>query len=146
MTNELPAVVFDIDGTVALRDKGPEGREPYDMTRVGEDQPNVAVLEIAKMIAASGKAKVVFFSGRDSSARRQTKIWLDHHFGTEYHVYMRAEGDKRPDEQVKADMYGYLRAFRPILAVFDDRNKVVDMWREKGLTCFQVCSREQGNF
>jgi len=142
VTNELPAVIFDIDGTVALRGD----RDPYDMTRVGEDQPNVAVLEIAKMIAASGMAKVVFFSGRDGSARNQTKLWLDEHFGTAYHVYMRAEGDKRPDEQVKADMYHYLKAFRPIVAVFDDRNKVVDMWRDKGLTCFQVCSRERGDF
>ena len=25
-----------------------------------------------------------------------------------------------------------------VFAVFDDRNQVVDMWRDNGLTCFQV--------
>ena len=30
-----------------------------------------------------------------------------------------------------------------IFCVFDDRQKVVDMWRDLGLTCFQVAS---GNF
>jgi hypothetical protein len=30
-----------------------------------------------------------------------------------------------------------------IKGVFDDRNQVVKMWREKGLTCFQVA---EGNF
>ena len=27
---------------------------------------------------------------------------------------------------------------KDIFAVFDDRNQVVDMWRQNGLTCFQV--------
>ena len=27
--------------------------------------------------------------------------------------------------------------------IFDDRKKVVDMWRQEGLTCFEV---EEGNF
>jgi hypothetical protein len=30
-----------------------------------------------------------------------------------------------------------------IVGVFDDRQKVVDMWRKNGLTCFQVA---EGNF
>ena len=30
-----------------------------------------------------------------------------------------------------------------ILCVFDDRQKVVDMWRRNGVTCFQV---DDGNF
>ena len=30
-----------------------------------------------------------------------------------------------------------------VAMVFDDRNQVVDMWRQNGLTCFQVAD---GNF
>jgi hypothetical protein len=30
-----------------------------------------------------------------------------------------------------------------VVAVFDDRDKVVNMWRENGLTCMQVA---YGNF
>ena len=30
-----------------------------------------------------------------------------------------------------------------IFAVFDDRNQVVDMWRDNGITCFQVA---EGDF
>ena len=33
---------------------------------------------------------------------------------------------------------GYMLATRGPDAVYDDRNKVVAMWREEGIQCFQV--------
>ena len=59
-------------------------------------------------------------------------------------VRMRDHGDYTSDDELK---WRWLQDARregqgPDL-VFDDRQKVVDMWRRKGVTCFQVA---EGNF
>ncbi len=141
------AIIFDIDGTVAKRGS----RDPYDMTRVGEDLPNEPVMLIARMLAAAANwagfgVEVLFFSGRDETARKQTELWLDHHFGYRYKLCMRPTGDNGPDDALKQDLLEAVGQIYDIVATFDDRNRVVDMWREEGITCFQVCSREQGDF
>jgi hypothetical protein len=52
---------------------------------------------------------------------------------------MRKYGDYRKDYVVKREIYEQLIApDYDILCVLDDRNSVVDMWREIGLTCLQV--------
>lgn len=143
------AVIFDVDGTVALRDKGPRGRSPYDMSRVIEDLPNVPVLKVAKLLAVNGPlgdVVIVFVSGREESARKQTALWLDMHFGHDYYLYMREVSDMRPDETIKLEILRGLQEQFTVIATFDDRNTVVDMWRANGITCFQVCSREEGGF
>ena len=52
---------------------------------------------------------------------------------------MRADDDYRPDYEVKAEMLKTMRdsGFDPKIAV-DDRPSVVKMWRDEGLTCFDV--------
>ena len=57
---------------------------------------------------------------------------------------MRAEGDRRQDDLVKSDLLDKIRidGFDPVIA-FDDRDKVVKMWRERGLRCLQV---DRGDF
>ena len=60
-------------------------------------------------------------------------------------LYIRREGDHRKDSFVKYDMYNkYIKGHFEILYVLDDRNQVVDMWRNAlNLTCLQVAD---GNF
>lgn len=143
------AVIFDIDGTTFHRDKGPGGRDPYDMTRVGEDLPNMPVLQIARLICdggSMGDVTVIFVSGRDESARKATAAALELYYGPEFYLYMREENDMRPDETIKFLLLQHLQEKWDIIATFDDRNRVVDMWRANGITCFQVCSREEGGF
>lgn len=59
-------------------------------------------------------------------------------------LYMRKEGDHRPDFKVKRDLLAALKAdgYEPIMA-FDDRDQVVEMWRAEGIPCAQVAD---GNF
>lgn len=148
--NKQKAIIFDIDGTLATRDISPGGRGPFDWDRVGEDTVNEPVMFIAKMLAfaatVAGDISIVFFSGRDEQAKYPTEEWLEEHFRYSYHLMMRAEGDNRPDFVVKKEMLDRARMVYDIVAVFDDRNQVVDMWRSEGVTCMQVCSREDGNF
>jgi predicted kinase len=135
-----PAVLVDIDGTVALLD----GRSPYDMTRVGDDEPNHAVIAAVRAMHAAGHA-VVFCTGRDESARADTETWLAVHVDVPYQaLFMRALGDSRRDSVVKGEIFETeIRGRWRIVGVFDDRQQVVRMWRELGLTVFQVA---EGDF
>ena len=138
---ELPeAVLVDIDGTVALM----AGRSPYDWGRVGEDEPNPAVITAVRAMHAAGHA-IVFCSGRDEVCRPETEAWLDLFVGVPYEaLFMRPAGDSRKDSVVKREIFDReVRDRWRIAGVFDDRQQVVRMWRALGLTVFQVA---EGDF
>lgn len=129
------AVLVDIDGTVALIG----GRSPYDETRVHLDLPNHAVISAVRAMHATGHA-VVFCSGRTEGCRPATEKWLADHVGIPYaSLHLRADGDQRRDSIVKREIFDrHVRHAWHVVAVFDDRQQVVDSWRELGLTVFQV--------
>ncbi|MBM2621260.1 AAA family ATPase [Actinoplanes sp. LDG1-06] len=135
-----PAILVDIDGTVALMN----GRRPYDWDRVGEDSPNPAVIAAVRAMHAAGNA-IVFCSGRDEAARSETEAWLDLYVDVPYEaLFMRPAGDNRKDAVVKREIFENEISERwRIAGVFDDRQQVVRMWRELGLTVFQVA---EGDF
>ena len=84
-------------------------------------------------------------SGRNEKHRDITEKQLA--FGKlDYQVLMmRADDDYRPDYEVKAEMLTKMResGFDPRIAV-DDRPSVVKMWRDEGLTCFDVGGWDNG--
>ena len=43
-----------------------------------------------------------------------------------------------PDEKLKKEMLDTFVDIDDVFIIFEDRKKVVDMWRELGLTCFEV--------
>jgi predicted kinase len=135
-----PVVLVDVDGTVALMN----GRSPYDMSRVGEDEPNAPVIAAVRAMHAAGHG-VVYCSGRDDSCRAETQAWLDLHVGVpSLGLFMRAEGDARKDSIVKQEIFEReIRRRWRVVGVFDDRQQVVRMWRALGLTVFQVA---EGDF
>ena len=54
-------------------------------------------------------------------------------------MYLRDDDDFRPDDVVKAELLGKIitDGYDPTVA-FDDRNQVVNKWRELGIHCYQV--------
>jgi hypothetical protein len=130
-----PALLVDIDGTVAVMGE----RSPYDWHRVGEDTPNQAVIDAVRAMHAAGNA-IVFCTGRDEFSRGETEAWLDLYVGVPYEeLFMRPDGDSRRDAVVKREVFERrIRHRWRIVGVFDDRQHVVRMWRELGLTVFQV--------
>lgn len=142
------AIIVDIDGTVALNKSG---RSPYDWARVGEDTPNLPVIEAAKehLYFADDTAcefHIIFLSGRDESCRELTEAWLSEHFiGYDFgdarwaSLYMRPTGDTRKDTVVKLELFDeHVRDAFTVRHVYDDRDQVVKIWRSIGLTVFQV--------
>jgi predicted kinase len=131
--------IFDIDGTLAKMN----GRSPYDYSKVETDIPNHNITMIARTLKASG-LPIVIVSGRTDDCKEETMQWLSAHSIPFDDIYMRETGDIRNDAIVKKEIFDkYLKDRYNILAVFDDRNRVVDMWRSLGITCLQV---EYGNF
>jgi hypothetical protein len=119
-------------------------RSPYDMTRVDVDLPNEAVIKAIRAMHDTGHA-IVYCSGRTDDARAATVAWLQAHVGLPYAaLHMRATGDTRKDAVVKREIFDReIRESWNVVAVFDDRNQVVRMWRDLGLTVFHVA---EGNF
>jgi predicted kinase len=134
------AILVDIDGTVAVM----SDRSPYDMSRVHLDTPNEPVIAAVRAMQAAGHT-IIFCSGRTDDGRAATEAWLQTHVGVPHAgLFMRAEGDQRKDSVVKREIFEkQLREHWRIVAVFDDRNQVVRMWRQLGLPVFQVA---EGNF
>jgi len=151
-TNKI--IVFDLDGTLAditdrrtLADVMKKGKMKmnwkvfFDPLNVAKDKPNVPVIDSFKALKAAGNTMVIF-SGRDSISKDITKLWLKNH-GVDYDfLKMRPQGSHTPDDTLKKDWMDDLNVDGltkdDVLMIFDDRNKVVDMWRDNGFTCFQV--------
>ena len=81
-------------------------------------------------------------SGRNDVVRQQTEKWLDDHAFPHYEaLVMRKAGDRRPDTEVKLEMIRQLGLTpHDVLCIFDDRQCVVDMWRENGYRVMQVAA------
>lgn len=130
--------IFDIDGTLAKMD----GRNPHDYTMVHTDVENTAVVLIQKILQLG--TRIIIMSGRDSICRKDTEQWLEDNEIKYDELHMRHEGDNRNDIIVKKEFYDeYVKDKYNVLAVFDDRDRVVQMWRSLGITCLQ-CG--YGNF
>jgi len=142
-STKVPLWLFDLDGTLALKGD----RSPYDWSRVGEDLPNAPVVAVHDaLLGVKGGAAVGYVSGRMEQCRVQTAEWLlEHTVQTVImRLWMRPDGDMRPDQEVKQEIYH--RDIEPrydVQGVFDDRDRVVKMWRALGLPCFQVA---EGDF
>lgn len=109
-----------------------------------DDEPNWPVIQTLKTLQDSG-AEIWIWSGRSSEVMAETNRWIGNYLcgageESDTKLMMRLEGDFTPDEQLKAGWLDDMSAFdrRRLVAVFDDRQKVVDMWRSKGVACFQV--------
>lgn len=132
-------IIVDIDGTLAHM----QGRSPYDYTLVNEDLLDTTISSLVELYKKDG-VEVLVVSGRPDSCINDTYKWL-----TENEIFfdkllMRKTDDKRSDVIVKSEIYEeHIQGKYNVLFVLDDRDRVVKMWREKGLKCLQVA---EGNF
>ena len=128
------------------------------------DKPHAHVIEVLQSLDRQGHY-IEIWSGRSTgrstpqtpggTVLHKTLAWLDAHgIGVAWdpartrrapvsNLRMRPHGDHSPDDELKRGWLQNARRFKhegvkvPEL-VFDDRQRVVDMWREEGIPCFQV--------
>ncbi len=124
------AIIVDLDGTLALM----VARGPYDTALCETDQ----VSEVVRSIMTHHE-HVLLMSGRDEEFRPHTERWLAANNISYTELHMRALKDVRKDSIVKREMFdANVRGKWNVSFVLDDRNQVVDMWRDLGLVCLQV--------
>ena len=139
-------VVFDIDGTLAniehrldyVRSK-PKNWKAFD-AGIPNDRVNEPVAEVFDAMVMGGHT-VILASGRNERSRIATQDWLRKNSFSSYDkLYMRKADDFRNDSIVKREMLDEIIADygkKPDM-VFDDRPRVVNMWREAGIFVFDV--------
>lgn len=89
--------------------------------------------------------KVVIVSGRNNICEDKTLDMLPIGYDA---VFMRNHFDYRDDSIVKQDILNLIKPFIDInnTIVFDDRKRVIDMWRENWLYVFNCCQKENNDF
>ena len=147
--DKMWAVICDIDGTIAniehrlhhIMGKPPDW--PTFFAAAMGDSPKPEVIHVFHALQDSGLLGIIV-TGRPEDNRELTVSWLARHHVEYSGLFMRPEGDHRPDLVIKSEILDYILAngFMPRV-VLDDRNQVVDMWRSRGLTCLQV---QAGNY
>lgn len=145
------AIVVDLDGTLCLHN----GRDPFDYQKCDADLPNYSVIKIVQdyireSIESHKKSEVIYLSGREDVVKDKSITWLSKYvwaFDNKYisqSLFMRKAGDMRDDRIVKNELFNdNIKDKYYVEFVLDDRDKVVQMWRDMGLTCLQVAN---GNF
>jgi len=160
--NTTPLYIFDLDGTLAdLKHRRHFVERPsfnlfdpkeriqankpwkpnWDAFHAAcvDDTPINAIIDVLACVRHN-ESDVWIWSGRMSTVSAETFRWLqDHHIRFDQ-LKMRPAGDYTPDDQLKES---WLHALSPedrarLVMVFDDRQRVVDMWRRNGVVCAQV--------
>lgn len=150
-----PLYIFDLDGTLALIehrrhmlqwDLPEKWRHFYAACEF--DAPNHPVIDTMERL--KDRAEIWIFSGRSDEVREKTIAWLVEHTSFSRKelegpmLTMRTAGDHTADDKLKEQwLHGMLQYDRErLVATFDDRDRVVEMWRRNGVTCFQVAPGE----
>lgn len=135
-------IIVDLDGTLSLM----RDRSPYDGGACATDEVNLSIKSVMDRYFDDLGTEIIIFSGRnsDKGGKEATEKWLfDNHIPYDQ-LHMRKEGDMRADTKVKKEMFDeHIEGRYRVLFCLDDRNCMVDMYREMGLDCFQVY---YGNF
>ena len=106
------------------------------------DTPKPAVIHTLRCLAAH--SDVYVWSGRSDEVYEETVDWLQKHVmwgsGRLLELTMRKSGDHTPDDVLKSRWYDEMSNDDKarLVATFDDRDRMVKMWRDLGITCFQV--------
>lgn len=128
-------ILCDLDGTLAHMN-GKRG--PFEWHRTDVDDLDEIVARTIKDHMTLGH-KIIFMSGRSEEGRVPTEQWLEF-YGFKYHaLLMRKAGDFRKDNLIKEELYNeHIKGKYNVRHVYDDRQQVVDMWRNLGIKVYQV--------
>ena len=146
-------VVVDIDGTISQVGERLKylKQEPKDWDSFYndcfEDEPIEEMIDLVYSLYLQGY-QLVFCTGRRESCREKTLSWLYRHFESEVPassvLLMRPDNDHRHDTEIKPMLLKRAGInMNSIDFVLEDRNSMVQKWRELGLRCLQVA---EGDF
>jgi predicted kinase len=140
--------LIDIDGTIAdithrlhfvKPGKGHKKDWKGFFESMDEDEVREDVKKDVMKLFNEGKT-IIFMSGRPEKYREFTQRWLARNFLNIYYtIIMRKSTDKRQDDETKRDLFNeYFPDKSVIHVVYDDRPRVLRVWRELGLNVVDV--------
>jgi len=143
-------VLCDLDGTLAnikhrlhfvKKQEGEKKDWKGFFDNIKDDLPRNEVIDILMKYEEDGYDCFIV-SARPDNYREATECWLEKTFKG-YKPYkallMRRAGDRRDDTETKSEMYEkFFKQNGDVHAIIDDRKKVIDMWRVKGLNVIDV--------
>lgn len=121
-------IICDLDGTLALH----TDRTPHQEDRCDEDNVNPVVQNIlVDYINTKPGRYILFVSGRQDNVYQKTYDWIMNKAGfIRFDLFMRKTGDNRNDAIVKREIFmNKINGNYYVDYIIDDRNRVVDMWR-----------------
>jgi FMN phosphatase YigB (HAD superfamily) len=143
---DKPIVLVDVDGTLAdvrhrlhhIR----EGRKKnWKAFFEGMDRDTPIASTVAWVQALARHYDIIIITGRPEEYRERTIAWLKKNDIPFTDVFMRPNGDHRPDYEVKKEALQRWPKKR-IKLVIEDRPPVCDMWLQQGVRCVLVESDE----
>ena len=144
-------VIFDLDGTLFDIEHRVHHAEAGNWDKFfAECDNDTPIMDTILTLEAMKDAgiDIVFLTGRSEKIRRQTLDMIASCTSIkreDIDLSMRAIGDRRRDDIVKMDWFTSKNEDyqQHVIAVFEDRSRVVKMWRRIGVTCYQVA---EGDF
>lgn len=137
ISEKRKSIICDIDGTIA---HNKSGRGWYEYDKVKFDEVDPIIKNIIESL--SENYTIIFVSGRELTSYQDTVWWLYNNVKCKYgfDLYMRSLHDHRDDTIIKKEIYEniILKQYGEIVAVFDDRPKVCEMWLDLNLKVFTV--------
>lgn len=133
-------IIVDMDGTLADCSARVPLIPDWDAFHAGckDDPPYPVILELVGRLQEH--YSLCILTGRPVTSASDTERWLEGFGIIPDAMLMRPVGDFTKDTEFKwrvaEDFFGPHIATK-VLCVIDDRDGVVQMWRDKGLTCLQ---------
>lgn len=140
-------IVVDIDGTLSVVGDRLKyiTQEPKDWDKFYndcfDDEPIPDIIKLVQDL--SDRHNIIYCTGRRESVRTITDTWLAKHQLPLGPIIMRGNDDTRHDTVTKPfNLMCYLTQNKihghKIWFILEDRQSMVDKWRELGFTCLQT--------
>lgn len=155
--------VFDIDGCIS-NDEWRRSRIPasaahplqfeYYHAACSDDPPLINGARLLNDHIARGDF-IIFATARPFKVAEQTATWVRNHFAiepeTDFTILMRKDDDARSAVEVKQEFANFLKGYaqqtnKKIIAAYDDRQDVIDMYRANGFAARLLNAEGLGEF
>ncbi len=140
-------VIVDIDWTIASLDhrlhyleETPKNHDAF-YEHVDKDTPIEKVIDIVRYL--SEKHFIIITSGRRNQCCEKTVEWLKKYNVPYDALLMRQSRDRRPDTEVKKEIYDKCLADKDVIMSIDDRPCVVSLWRSLWIFTIDVNQRKE---
>ncbi len=138
-------IVFDMDGTLTdvssirhLVAQGAKVRNFDEFHTQSVNCPPMGWVKNCALLAKELGLTVIQVTARQEKYRPHTSWWLADNGVPSDGLYMRPNGDYRPDYEVKLHMVMSLQKRFDIVMAFDDNPSIIDMWEELDIPCTVV--------